>query len=255
MAILRGNLPFFRPKFGDCTHHLNCHLRRFKPSFDPFRKASIPGQFFVGDIDGVLVLENGNVLFLEFKTMGVEVSERQMRAYNVLSAKEGQDAVVVWHKAGSIDSPVGYQFITEGKAKERNELTNGQQGLIDVLRAWAYLQDPPKDMRAMTAKLDRIRLERDNLIRHVVFCVDEIAARQEGRSLDSQWLDSASCELRNIDWRVFELSRISDFRKAQDSLREAQDSLRKAQSRIVAYQWVTCGLIVIVIIVLLQFFN
>lgn len=249
MGVFKWNVPFFRPKFGDCTHHLNCHLRRFKPSFVPFRKANIPGQFYIGDIDGVLALEDGNTLFLEFKTEGVKVAEPQMMAYSVLSAKEGQDALIVWHKAGAVDAAVSYQFITEGKKRAPERLANGHQGLMDVLRAWAYLQEPQKDVRAISAELDRIKLERENLIYHVLFCLDEISARQEGRSLDIRWINNSAREARSIDWRFFELSRISDFRKAQNAL-------RKAQKRISRLQWVTGVLVAIIFMILIiELFN
>ena len=218
MDVFKWQVPFFKPRFGDCTHHLNCHLRRFKPSFVPFRKADIPGQFYIGDIDGVLALENGNTLFLEFKTDGVQVAKRQMTAYSVLSAKEGQDALIVWHKAGAVDDAVRCQFISEGKKRRPETLANGHQDLVDVLREWAYNQEPPKNVRAMSAELDRIklererlRLERENLIYHVFFCLDEICARQEGRYLDIPWIKNSAREARNIDWRFFRLWRIDEM--------------------------------------------
>ena len=239
MDVFKWKVPFFKPRFGDCTHHLNCHLRRFKPSFVPFRKADIPGQFYIGDIDGVLALENGNTLFLEFKTDGVQVAKRQMTAYSVLSAKEGQDALIVWHKAGAVDDAVRCQFISEGKKRRPETLANGHQGLVDVLRAWAYNQEPPKDVRAtsaelariklerenlsaeltrielerenLRAKLTRIELERENLIYHVFFCLDEICARQEGRYLDIPWIKNSAREARTIDWRFFRLWRIDEM--------------------------------------------
>ena len=127
----------FKPKFADCTKHPGCWVKKYMPDFEPFKAASIEGQLYIGDIDGLIVLENGNTLFLEYKTAYKPLTGPQRKAYKRLTTIEGQTTLVVWHEKDFPDRPVDCQFISNGSNGKHVPLPKGQEDLVGVVRNWA----------------------------------------------------------------------------------------------------------------------
>ena len=127
----------FKPKFTGCTVYPGCFVKKYLPDFEPLKKAGIAKQLYIGDINGVIVLENGNTLYLEYKTASKPVDGVQLKVYKSLSAIKGQEVLVVWHEKGLPDSPVGGYFIRDGETAEQLKFQNGIDDLIGEVSNWA----------------------------------------------------------------------------------------------------------------------
>lgn len=117
----------------DCKSGQNCYVKRHTVHYDIFSDL-LPNNNKFTDIDGVVEMENGKVLFLEFKLGNRQLSDVQRILHENLSSKERQSSLVVWR--GEDGRPTKCQWITRGKERDVMELPQREESLKAIIQTW-----------------------------------------------------------------------------------------------------------------------
>ena len=117
----------------DCEAGKNCYLQRHLMDYKPLSDL-LPSNNGFTDIDGVLEMDDGKVLFLEVKRGSAELKPIQKILHKNLSRKDRQSTLVVWRDKDG--EPTRCQWITRGEERDVIELPGGMSDLTKVVHTW-----------------------------------------------------------------------------------------------------------------------
>ena len=123
----------------DCKSGKNCWVKKHMVDYTGYNDL-LPGRNRFTDIDGVLELDSGRVLFIEFKTGNAKLTGVQQILHRNLTSKERQSTLVVWRNNDG--RPTQCQFIVGGEECPVINLPSGEPSLKKVFEGWINTPQP-----------------------------------------------------------------------------------------------------------------